>query len=102
MLDKRRELETSLLTLERVADKQWLENEIQKVQDIIADACAKEYSEKIKSHCKELTDTEGGFYNNGIWHLKKKICIQRPESLTSKKDSEGIIVTDPEKKIIIC
>lgn len=97
MLDKRRQIKTSLLTAETVTEKQRLEHEKEKVEETIADACAEEYAEKIKTHCDEMTNSEGSFHNNGMWQLKKKVYVQGPERLTSKRDSEGNIVTDPEK-----
>ena len=51
----------------------------------------------INEHVSDMCEVEGGFSQNKMWELKKRIINKPPVIATAKKDSNGDLVTDPKE-----
>ena len=96
MINTIRKLKKDVNMIEDVEQKQIIENEIEELDKKISDECAKENSEIIKNHTRNVCTIEGTFSSNAMWKLKKKIFKKAYELPTAKKNAEGMLITNPE------
>ena len=97
LIDKRKEIRKKLENTHTVQERHLLEDQLQAIEDDIADECSAQHINLIKQHSKELSDGEGNMVTGKVWKLRKKLCPKPKEHLTVKKDKEGKRVSDPDE-----
>ena len=67
--------------------------ELQKVEEELADLCAKDNVSKIKDEISDFTCTDTGVHPGKLWRLRKKLFPSYREPPTAMKDEAGKVVT---------
>ena len=74
-----------------------LDNELDEIEQKIANKCAKENRDKVIENLKEFGGNQECVNINGMWNVKKKIFPKiQPIKPTGKKNNKGQIITSPE------
>ena len=90
----RKKLKKLLLTEKDVKQKQTIEDNMNNIENEIANLCADDHAELIKEHVKNMCTIDGSFSNNKMWNLRKKVFKLR-EMPMAKRDADGILITNP-------
>ena len=96
-LDERAKLKNKLLNVKSTEERHKLEDRIDIIEEEIADESSEKYIEKIAENVKGMTNMDGKFCNNSLWKLKKKLFPRESPKITIKKDTEGNLISNPEK-----
>lgn len=94
-INHRNRLRKLLLSQTDIELKHKFEDDLDKIEDDIAEQSAREHAEMIKEHVKEMCTIEGNFSNNKMWNLRKKI-FKKQEPPTAKLNENGTLVTNPD------
>ena len=71
--------------------------ELEKVEDILAEQYSESMYKKIKSEIKVMSSEDGGYNPGHLWSLKKKLSPKHIEPPTAMKDSNGKLLTTEEE-----
>ena len=69
--------------------------ELNRVEEELADKCAEDNYKKIKEEIKDMECDEGGINAGKLWKLKKKLSRRQTDPPTAMLDQEGNLVTSP-------
>ena len=95
LLQKICELKNSLLTVQCNIVKVILNDKISQIETNVSNIMYEKNTEKVKTFNEELK-VNGKFSQNGVWKLKKKLCLKSRDPPMAKKDIEGNLVTNPQ------
>ena len=70
--------------------------ELEEVEDILAERYGKTMYNKIKKEAKSMSAEEGGFNPGKLWNLKKKLSPRHIDPPTAMTDSNGKLLTNNE------
>ena len=74
-----------------------LRNEIENLDEIIAEECSEDNFQKIKENFQNLSGQHDHLNCNGMWTLMKKVFPKNVQPLpVAKRNSLGQIITNPE------
>ena len=79
------------------SERHKVEDEVQSIENEISEEQKSKQIEKLQENLNLITDNEGKVSVAGAWKLRKKIFKKPLEQLSSKKDKDGNILTDPDK-----
>jgi hypothetical protein len=85
LFEKRRHL--------RNKDDKESKDELARVEEELANKCAKDNYEKIMEDIKDIDCEEGGVHSGRLWNLKRKLCPRSRDPPTAKLDSSGNLLT---------
>ena len=95
-MEKRKQLLKKMNTC-NPAERHKLEDEVLDIENQISEGHRSKQVKKLEEHISIITDKEGRVNTAGAWKLRRKIFPKPPEQLTSKKNKEGDLVTNPDK-----
>ena len=87
-MQKISELKNSLLTVQCNIAKVILKDKISQIETNVSNIVYEKNTEKVKTFNDELK-LNGKFSQNGVWKLKRKLCLKSRNPLVAKKDIEG-------------
>ena len=96
LIEEKRKLKTQLGKESKVSEKHVIEDKIEIIEEKIAEVCAERNAKEVEDHLKILIGKEGKFNNNNVWKLKRKLFPRPREVPVAKRNTEGILVTNPE------
>ena len=71
--------------------------ELKKVEEELAEKCAKDNRDKIKEEISGIKCEEGGIHSGRLWRLRKKLFPKSRDPPTAMKDPDGNLVTSEEE-----
>ena len=96
-LEERKNILKQLSSTNSMREKHKLEDEINKIEENISEEQRQKQLDKVREHLNIITDADGNVNTTGAWKLRKKIFPKPPEQLSSKKDKDGNLITNPDK-----
>ena len=96
-LDLRRKLKNDINSTNTPSERHKLEDKLSQLEEIISSECEARNYERIKAQLQSISNKDGTTNCAGAWKLRRKLFPKPPEQLSGKKDSDGVIVTNPER-----
>ena len=87
------ELKEGNVSSEKMKKKHDIEDEIEKLDALLADAFAERNAAVIDEHFKELSNEDGQLSVIKMWSLKKKLSVQNTETPMAMQDSSGNLIS---------